>query len=286
MSKKKHKQVKEELLFEDVEIQEDTGKEISLQSDGETEAGSRFKINPLITPLSIILAGIVIAGAIIYTGRGATTNSSVYSSAAGTSGSASQTTPTQTQNADVAIANYPSLGSKNAPVTVVEEGDFECPFCKQSFQTFEQNNGPLTQLIKSNKVNFVFRNFPLSFHQNAHMEAEAGYCANDQGKFWQLHDFIYTNTTSNGTGMTEDQIVKFFSDSGWDANSFKSCIDSGKYKAKVDADIADGTKYGVTGTPTYFVGKKASNGVVKNAQAVVGAVPFNVLSDVINQMAK
>lgn len=276
-NKKEYKlsQENEDLVFEGVISSENhTVKQVPSSPMQKPSYG-----NPLLIPLSIILAGVFIAGAVIYNGRTniSSTNATVKAASQGT-----QAAPTQ----DVAVANYPSLGSNNAPVTVVEASDFECPFCKQAFTQNEGSSGPLTQLVNSGKVKLIYRNFPLSFHKNAHMEAEAGYCAVDQGKFWQLHDFIFSNTTSNGTGMTEDQMVKFFSDNGWDASAFKNCIDSGKYKAKVDSDITDGTKYGVTGTPTFFIGKKVDNGVLKNAQAIVGTVPFSVINDVVTQLAK
>lgn len=156
-----------------------------------------------------------------------------------------------------------SKGPKSAKVTVVEFSDFQCPFCKRA-----STNG--TQIVKDygDKVRFVFKNFPLSFHENAHRAAEAGACAKEQGKFFEMHDKLFENNTA----LTDADLNKYASELGLDAKKFGDCLTAGKYKAKIDKDLADGQKYGMSGAPTYFV----------NGYMVVGAVPYEEIKKAID----
>lgn len=168
----------------------------------------------------------------------------------------------------------PILGDQSAKVTIIEYSDFQCPFCK-IFVT-----GVLNQIkseyIITGKVKLVFKHFPLSSHANAPKAAEGSECANDQGKFWEFHDYLFETQemwASKGTG----DIVTIFTDlaikKGMDANQFKICLESGKYKNRVDDDIIDGKNRGVTGTPTFFI----------NDRLIVGSQNFEVFKIIIDE---
>ncbi|MBI3232050.1 MAG: DsbA family protein [Candidatus Doudnabacteria bacterium] len=178
------------------------------------------------------------------------------------------------------------MGSKNAPLTVIEFSDYECPFCKRSFNDVIPNLKK--DYIDTGKVKFVYRDLPLSFHQNAHKEAQAAECARAQGGdsvYFKYHDQIFTKTTSNGTGIALDQLPVIAKDLGLNVSKFQQCLDSDKFKTEVDKDIADATAAGASGTPTWFIGKSTSNGTIDGTR-IVGAQPYAAFKTVIDQQLK
>jgi len=171
-------------------------------------------------------------------------------------------------------ANDHVKGPKDAKVTLIEYSDFECPYCKRHFEV-------INEIAKAypNDVKLVFRHFPLSFHQNAEKEAEASECAADLGgndAFWKMHDKIFTETTSNGTGIALERLPVMAQEIGLDQAKFKSCLDSGKYAAKVAKDQQEGADAGVEGTPATFV----------NGTLVSGAQPLSNFKTVIDGILK
>ncbi len=160
-------------------------------------------------------------------------------------------------------ATGPSKGPENAPITIVEFSDFECPFCSRVNPTLAQ-----VQENYGDKVRIVFRQFPLAIHANAQKAAEASLCAHEQGKFWQMHDLMFAAQRELGV----DQLKAKASQLGLDTESFNQCLDSGEYADEVQADMAEGTAAGVSGTPAMFV-----NGI-----PISGAVPYEQVSAVID----
>jgi len=156
-------------------------------------------------------------------------------------------------------------GNVNAPVTLVEYSDFECPFCLRFLPSVEQ---ALQEY--PNDVRLVYRHFPLtSIHPEAQKAAEATECASEQGKFWEMHDKIFeANAASNMSVATWKQVA---GDLGLDTATFATCLDSGKYANLVQQQTADGQAAGVRGTPATFV----------NGQLVSGAVAYETLKSVI-----
>ncbi len=153
-------------------------------------------------------------------------------------------------------AEGPERGPKNAKVTIIEFSDFQCPFCSRGRKV-------LDEVVKSygDKVRVVFRDFPLEFHDKAQKAAEAGHCAHDQGKFWQMHDWMFDNQDKlevEGLKAGARQI-------GLDGASFDTCLTSGKHAEEVKRHVRDGQKVGVRGTPAFFI-----NGVMLS-----GAQPFD-----------
>ena len=155
---------------------------------------------------------------------------------------------------------FPSMGPKDAPVTLVEFSDFECPYCSQFVGTLEQ--------VKKNygdQVRLVFRQFPLSNHANAPKAAEASLCAEDQDKFWPMHDLLFQEQSRLDVAALKEKASRL----GLDRSGFDHCLDSGKYTEQVKKDLRAGGMVGVTGTPALFI-----NGI----PAPSGALPYEAVS--------
>ena len=145
---------------------------------------------------------------------------------------------------EIATDGKPSLGSDNAPVTIVEFSDFQCPYCRQA-------QGALKQLMTAyeGKVKLVFRDFPLrSIHPQAQKAAEAAQCAAEQQKFWPYHDKLFA-----ASNLQMDELKKFAQELGLNLEQFTACLDSSKYAGGIDADMRAGQNVGVNATPTFFV---------------------------------
>lgn len=166
-------------------------------------------------------------------------------------------------------------GDMSAAVTLIEYSDFECPFCQRFHPT-------MMRLLDEydGQVKWVYRHFPLSFHQNAEKEAEAAECAGDLGgndKFWAYADAIFDRTTSNGTGIALSQLGVIAEDVGLDRAKFQKCLDSGKFAARVRQDLTEGGAAGITGTPgTVIIGEDGTT------QLVPGAVPYEQLKSMVD----
>jgi len=160
----------------------------------------------------------------------------------------------------------PAKGPESAPVTFVEFSDFQCPFCGQFHPTLAQ----VAQKYGS-KVRIVYRQYPIpSLHANAFKAAEASLCANDQGKFWEMHDMMFQEQSQ----LTVKDLKVKASRLSLDQKKFDSCLDSGRYTERVQEDIKEGGRVGVTGTPALFV-----NGV----EIAGGAVGFEVVTKAIDK---
>jgi protein-disulfide isomerase len=164
-------------------------------------------------------------------------------------------------------AEGPARGRADAPVTIIEFSDYQCPFCKRVEPTVEA-------VLKKypDQVRFVFRHFPLEqIHPRARPAAEAALCANDQGKFWEFHEKVFA-----GSGLEEANLVEYASAVGLDADKFKACVAERKFKDQVDADMKAGREAGVSGTPAFFV-----NGIMMS-----GAKPVEEFAEVIERELK
>ncbi len=163
---------------------------------------------------------------------------------------------------EVGTGGRAARGPANAPVTIISFSDYECPFCKRAEETVEQ-----VITTYGDKIRFVHRDFPLSFHKDAHRAAQAARCSEDQGKFWEYHKKLFT-----GTDLSEAGLNTMAEQTGLDMTKFKECVSSGKYKAAVDKDMADGSAVGVTGTPAFFI----------NGRSLSGAQPFEKFKEIID----
>lgn len=188
---------------------------------------------------------------------------------------------------NVSVDDDPVLGDKNAPVTLIEFSDYECPFCKRHFsQTLSQIT---KDYIDTGKVKLIFRDLPLSFHDPmATTEAIAANCARDQGgdtSYFKYHNEIFKRTTSNGNGLTKDDLYTIASDLGFSSANFKTCLDSEKYKNEIQKDLADATSAGATGTPSFFIGKSSPSGIIEGTK-LVGAQPYSAFQAAIDNLLK
>lgn len=161
-------------------------------------------------------------------------------------------------------ATGPSKGPEGAPVTIVEFSDFECPFCDRARQTAEQ-----VVTAYAGKVRLVFRDYPLPFHAKAQKAAEAGHCANEQGKFWEMHDWMFSNQNKLEVAGLKEGAKGL----GLDAAKFDACLDSGKFAGAVKKNTEAGEQAGVSGTPAFFI----------NGRFLSGAQPFEKFKEIIDQ---
>jgi protein-disulfide isomerase len=153
--------------------------------------------------------------------------------------------------AAIAAKDAPAFGPEGAKVTVVEFSDFECPFCSRAADVTKQ-----VKAKYSDKVRFVFRQFPLSFHKSAQGAAEASLAANAQGKFWEFHDKMFENQKK----LDKDSLTDYAKQSGLNVADFKAAVESNKYADQVKADMKLGESVAVNGTPTLFInGKRVAN---------------------------
>jgi len=170
------------------------------------------------------------------------------------------------------------FGNPNAPITLIEYSDFECPYCKRFHPT-------VTKLLKNNpdKLRWVYRHFPLGFHNpGAQKQAEASECVAEiggNGAFWKFSDAIYKRTRSNGKGFPLDQLRPLAEEVGVNGESFAECLSSGRMTSRVQQDIDNGKSIGVSGTPAAFL--LSTKGEIR---IVAGAQPLAALQRMVDEL--
>lgn len=173
--------------------------------------------------------------------------------------------PAPTVNMEELIGDDHFKGDKDAPVTIIEWSDFECPFCGRFYsQTLGQID---EQYIKTGKVKLVYKDFPLSFHPQAQKSAEAAECAGEQDKFFEMHDLLFEKGVAGGVSSFK----QFAGEIGLNQADFDKCLDSGAMAAEVQEDMKEGAAAGVRGTPGFLI----------NGKLVSGAQPFSVFQQAI-----
>ncbi len=167
----------------------------------------------------------------------------------------------------VDVAGLPALGRADAPLTLVEFTDLQCPYCRAfHVGTFEQLK---REFIDTGKLRFVSRDFPLDFHPNARPAALAVRCAGEQGKFWEMRHGV----TLQAAALSRDVYDKLARELGLDTAQFDTCITTDRYRADIDRDVAVGQSAGVSGTPTFVLGPTGT-GTSVEGHRLVGALPF------------
>ena len=210
-------------------------------------------------------------------------NSNIQSSIIQTTQTTTSTQPERTPIIQVSLDDDPLRGDENAPINLIEFSDFGCPFCAK----FHQSTLPLIEenYIKTGKVKFIYRDFPiLNLHPNAGIAAMSAECANDQGMFWQYHDYLFENQNSWQKLQSDDAadtFKQYAAELNLNTENFNSCLGSGKYANEVNNDLNDGRFYDVTGTPTFFVGNDKI-GYTK----VSGAQPYPVFERLFEEQLK
>lgn len=184
----------------------------------------------------------------------------------------------QVSKAKVSTDGAFALGSKDAPLTMVEFTDFQCPFCQRfhvsTFAELKKN------YIDTGKLRFVSRDLPLDFHPNALQAANAGRCAGEQGQFWAMRDRM----NSNPDKLDLDNLVNYARDLKLDVASFRSCTESQKYKTAIENDIETAEQIGANGTPSFVIGKTIPEGV--DGELIIGALPYSAFDQKLKDLAR
>lgn len=171
-----------------------------------------------------------------------------------------------TRRYDIPTKGFPSIGPKDAEITIVEFSDFQCPYCqKWHVEVYEQ-----LMAAYPNKVRLVYRNLPLEqIHPQAMNAAEASLCANDQNAYWKYHDKLFDNANA----LSDDLYARLAKDLGLNTAAFEKCMSDHKHLSAIQKDMQFAIDLGVQSTPTFFI----------NGLAVVGAQPLSVFQQVINE---
>ena len=230
-----------------------------------------FDKSKLLLPLSILIAAVLISGSVLYAQHSAGQNVGVPV--------AGVQKPAGKVNID--LTNAMMLGNANAPVTIVEYADFQCPYCERYFQ--QNQPSILSQYVNTGKARFVWKDYAF-LGQESIWAAEAARCANDQGKFWAYHDYLYTHQGKENSGaFSKANLEKFAGALGLNTTQFNTCLNSDTYATAVQQETQSGSAIGVNGTPATFI-----NGVLvaDSSGNSVGAAPFSTLQAVIDQILK
>jgi len=176
------------------------------------------------------------------------------------------------------ISKEPFRGASNAKVAVIEFSDFQCPFCGH----YDKDTYPqiAKDYIDTGKVKYIWRDYPLEFHQNAEKAAEAAHCAGEQGKFWDMHDRFFANQQN----IAAIDLPKHAEALGLNVSLFQQCLDSGRYAAEIKKDIADAGGAGISGTPSFLIGVVQPNGSVKITKKLVGAKSYSEFKSAIDAL--
>jgi len=185
--------------------------------------------------------------------------------------------PQLNTTATVNFAGRPTQGQANAPVTIVEFSDYQCPFCQRYwtsvYRTIKRD------YIETGKVRYVFRDFPLkSIHPQAVKAHEAAHCAGEHGQYWEMHDLLFTKQKE----LAVPSLKQYAQTMGIQAEAFADCLESGRYASDIDQDIAAGTKAGVRGTPSFIIGRSGSGDTITGT-VVRGAQPLATFQRVIQE---
>lgn len=234
-----------------------------------------LNLDSFVVPLSIVLAGVIIAGAIFLT-NSKNGNPSVE----GTS-NPNNAAQEEFPAAETTISDAPFLGDRSkAKVAIVEYTDYQCPYCQRHDQ--ETKSQLIKEYVDTGKAIYVFRDFPLDFHgQIAIDSANAALCVNEIGgisKFVEYHSKIFM--VENNEALT-----KAAQDLGIDMNKFNTCMTEERYADKIDQGLSDGMKAGVQGTPGFVVGVLDKDGNVKG-KLIAGAYPFASFEKILKEYLK
>jgi len=181
---------------------------------------------------------------------------------------------------EMPVEGFPSFGPDEAPITIVEFSDYQCPYCAR---WHEETYHQLLDAYPG-QIRFVYRNYPLAFHQNAMLSAQAALCAGDQDQYWEYHDKLFEEkdlvNDAQGRTLEVETYVQFASDLALDTDEFEACLTSGKHEQTVfdDIDFANSLpmengETAVSGTPAFFI----------NGRRLVGAYPFASFKEIIDE---
>ena len=177
----------------------------------------------------------------------------------------------------IGIDDDPSLGDPKAPVTIIEFGDYQCPFCRQFWRdTFPRLK---KEYIDTGKVRFIYRDYPQAVHPEAMLSALAAECADDQGKYYEFHDKVFREQDRRGRDVVRCralELKRWAADIKLDTAAFNACLDEERHKDEVSKDYKDLEGLGLEGTPIFFV----------NGRGLLGAHPFATFQKLIEEFLK
>jgi protein-disulfide isomerase len=178
----------------------------------------------------------------------------------------------------VSTAGAPTLGRADAPVTIVEFSDFECPFCQRFFKS------TLPEIkrdyLDTGKVRYVFLDFPLEqMHTQARKAAEAAHCAGDQGKFWEMHDILFEQSAN----LDPRQYAQYARTLKLEGPAFELCLGSGKQSARINRGLASGRSLGINATPSFIITRTERGDAVAGGKVITGAQPYEQFRQAIEQ---
>lgn len=162
-------------------------------------------------------------------------------------------------------------GAENAPVTMVEFTDYQCPFCARHFENSQPQIDK--EYIDNGKLRYLIRDLPLPIHPNAPAAAMAARCAGDQGKYWEMHDKLFEKQSEWSSGDAMELFSRYAQDLGLNSGNFSACVSSEKYKSAVDSDVALAQRVGASGTPAFLI----------NGELIIGAQPFTAFQQAIER---
>jgi protein-disulfide isomerase len=188
-----------------------------------------------------------------------------------------QAMPVDNTPVEVRVKDAMAMGKADAPLTMVAFVDYECPFCRR----FDVDTFPRIkkEFIDAGKLRYVVRDLPLEFHPRAQKASEASHCAADQGRYWEMRDVLVQNQQK----LDPESLVGHAKGLGLSEGDFRKCLDSGKHAAPVKASLDEARKLGVSGTPTFVIGK--TGGDALKGVKVIGALPFAVFEQKLNELA-
>ena len=212
-------------------------------------------------PIAIVIAGALVAGAVVFRDDKPSQGEDLKG---GAKDSIEEQKKDEEEVVDVSIDDDAIRGDENAKITIIEFSDYECPYCTKAEATMKK-------ILKNyeGKVRWIYRDFPMSYHKDSQLAAEASEAAHTQGKYWEYHDLLYKNNDS----LKKESLIKFAEELGLDMDKFKKDLESRKYKDEVEKDASDAVEAGVDGTPSFFI----------NGRKIVGAQPYEEFARVIDE---
>jgi protein-disulfide isomerase len=184
------------------------------------------------------------------------------------------------ENVVLSVKGHPSRGAGDAKLTLVEFSDYQCPFCGRYFrETLPQIE---QDYVKTGRVRYVFRNFPLeAIHKEAFKAAEAADCAGEQGRYWEMHDRLFAAQQA----LAPAELPGHARALGLDAPRFQECLDTQKYAAAIRQDMSEAQQAGVRGTPSFFIGLTGADGSsVKALKVITGAHPYATFKEAFDSL--
>jgi protein-disulfide isomerase len=184
----------------------------------------------------------------------------------------------QTTLAKASTYQRPVLGRNDAPVTLVEFTDYQCPYCSRFVTTTLPTIK--SEYIDTGKVRFVVKDLPLAMHPLARKAAIAAHCAGEQDQFWAMHDVLFANNRQ----LQEQYLTTYAETIGLEMAPFQECLDSGRHRAQVEADEAEASAQGITGTPTFIIGRTTGDAI--EGVKLRGAQPVALFREQIDALLK